>query len=50
MLVFLAKKNIDEDHRTQIVDELFGRCDADNNGFVDIAEFSQEYISTKQQL
>jgi Ca2+-binding EF-hand superfamily protein len=47
MLNFLAKKNIDEDHRVQIVDELFSKCDHDGNGYVDIEEFGQEYISTK---
>jgi Ca2+-binding EF-hand superfamily protein len=40
MLSFLAKKNIDEDHRIQIVDELFSKCDHDGNGEVDIEEFS----------
>lgn len=50
MLLFLAKKNIDEDHRVQIVDELFSKCDEDGNGEVDIKEFSQEYLSTKMQL
>ena len=29
MLIFLAKKQIDEDHRGQIVDELFSKCDVD---------------------
>jgi Ca2+-binding EF-hand superfamily protein len=32
------------------VEELFSRCDLDNNGYVDIKEFSSEYLSTKQQL
>jgi Ca2+-binding EF-hand superfamily protein len=27
MMMFLAQKGIDEDHRGQIVDELFSKCD-----------------------
>ena len=50
MLIFLAKKNIDEDHRGQIVDELFSKCDIDGDGEVDIGEFTAEYIETKNQL
>ena len=50
MLNFLAKRNVDEEHRIQIVDELFDKCDKDGNGFVDIDEFTSEYLSTKIQL
>lgn len=50
MLTFLAKRNVDEEHRIQIVDELFDKCDKDGNGFVDIREFTDEYLSTKLQL
>jgi predicted nuclease with TOPRIM domain len=50
MLDFLAKNGVDEDHRVQIVDELFNKCDADGNGYVDIGEFVNEYIDTKNQL
>jgi Ca2+-binding EF-hand superfamily protein len=50
MLKFLAKRNVDEEHRVQIVDELFDKCDKDGNGFVDIDEFTSEYLSTKIQL
>lgn len=50
MLNFLAKRNVDEEHRIQIVDELFDKCDKDGNGFVDIDEFTGEYLSTKVQL
>lgn len=46
MLNFLAKRNVDEEHRIQIVDELFDKCE-DFNGFVDLDEFTNEYLSTK---
>jgi Ca2+-binding EF-hand superfamily protein len=36
---FLAKKGIDADHRQEIVDELFNKCDADHNGRIEIDEF-----------
>lgn len=34
MMTFLAQKGIDEDHRGQIVDELFSKCDLNNDGDV----------------
>jgi len=34
MMVFLAQKGIDEDHRGQIVDEIFSKCDLNNDGDV----------------
>jgi Ca2+-binding EF-hand superfamily protein len=34
MMMFLAQKGIDEDHRGQIVDELFSKCDLNNDGDV----------------
>lgn len=36
---FLAKKGIDADHRQEIVDELFNKCDADHNGRIELDEF-----------
>lgn len=50
LLSFLANRKVDEEHRIQIVDELFDKCDKDGNGFVDIREFTDEYLSTKIQL
>lgn len=50
MLIFLAKKGIDEDHRGQIVDELFSKCDQNNDGEVQIEEFVNYYIITKNEL
>ncbi len=50
MMVFLAQKGIDEDHRGQIVDELFSKCDANNDGEVQIEEFVSYYIITKNEL
>lgn len=47
MLDFLERNGVDEEHRIQIVDELFNKCDADGNGFVEIEEFINEYIDTK---
>ena len=34
MMMVLAQKGIDEDHRGQIVDELFSKCDLNNDGDV----------------
>lgn len=50
MLNYLASKGIDDDHRAQIVDELFSKCDTDSSGKIDIAEFVANYIDTKNQL
>ena len=50
MLDFLARNGVDEEHRVQIVDELFNKLDADGNGAVDVSEFVNEYIDTKNQL
>ena len=41
MDVFLAQRGIDDEHRSQIVDEIFEKLDRDQNGQVDIAEFSE---------
>jgi len=37
---FLAQRGIEDEHRAQIVDEIFEKIDRDQNGFVDILEFS----------
>lgn len=50
MLVFLAQKGIDEDYRGQIVDELFSKCDKNGDGDVQISEFVEYYIETKNEL
>ena len=50
MAEFLAKKGVDEEHRGQIVDELFSKCDVDANGKIDLAEFVSHYVTTKNQL
>ena len=50
MASFLASKGIDEEHRGQIVDELFSKCDADGNGRIELSEFVAHYVSTKNQL
>ena len=50
MMIFLAQKGIDEDHRGQIVDELFSKCDLNNDGDVQIQEFVNYYIVTKNEL
>ena len=47
---FLANKGVDDEHRSQIVDELFDKLDKDANGCIDLAEFSEQYVSTKNQL
>lgn len=50
MLQFLANKGIDEDHRGEIVDELFNKCDQDRSGRIELNEFVGHYIDTKNQL
>ena len=36
MLAFLETKEIDINHRTEIVEEIFRKCDQDLNGFIEI--------------
>ena len=50
MDAFLAKQGIDDEHRQQIVDELFDKLDQDQNGRIELNEFSAQYVSTKNQL
>jgi len=50
MAEFLAKKGVDEEHRGQIVDELFSKCDIDTNGKIELHEFVSHYLTTKNQL
>lgn len=38
---FLAQKGIDDEHRSQIVDEIFEKLDRDHNDCVDLEEFSE---------
>ena len=47
MAIYLQRKGIDEEHRAQIVDELFSKCDQDMNGKIDINEFTANYVDTK---
>lgn len=47
MTNFLAKKGIDEEHRHQIVEELFSKCDTDYSGKIEIGEFVEHYVDTK---
>lgn len=47
---YLAQQGLDEEHRYQIVDELFEKCDKDGNQRIELAEFSGLYVSTKNQL
>ena len=41
---------MDINHRTEIVDEIFRKCDEDRNGFIDLNEFVKYYLDTKNQL
>ena len=41
---FLRSRGIDDEHRTQIVDELFSKCDADGNNRIELDEFVGHYI------
>lgn len=47
MMTFLAQKGVPEEHRKEIVEELFSKCDQDMNGEIDIDEFVAHYIDTK---
>jgi Ca2+-binding EF-hand superfamily protein len=47
---FLMSKGIEEGHRQTIVEELFVKCDEDNNGRIDLDEFVKHYLDTKLQL
>ena len=47
---YLAGQGVDEEHRSQIVDELFEKCDKDGDQRIELAEFSGLYVSTKNQL
>ena len=50
MDTFLHRQGIDDEHRQQIVDELFDKLDQDQNGRIELNEFSEQYVSTKNQL
>ena len=47
---YLANQGIDEEHRSQIVDELFDKCDQDGNNRIELDEFTALYVQTKNQL
>ena len=47
---FLAEKGVDEDHRVEIIDELFNKCDVDRSGRIELDEFITHYVETKNQL
>ena len=47
---FLRQRNIDEEHRMQIIDVIFQNTDADNNNVISLDEFVQHYVNTKNQL
>ena len=47
---FLRDRGIDDDHRQQIVDELFTKLDMDANGRIEISEFTEQYLITKNAL
>lgn len=47
---FLMRKGIDEEHRSQIIDVVFKKCDVDNSGTIELEEFVAEYLETKNKL
>lgn len=47
---FLRNKGIDEEHRSQIIDVVFKKCDVDNSGTIELEEFVAEYLETKTKL
>ena len=50
MDAFLGGQGIDDEHRNQIIDELFDKLDKDANGRISLSEFSEQYVQTKNQL
>jgi|LakMenE18May11ns_1017448.scaffolds.fasta_scaffold9849821_2 Ca2+-binding EF-hand superfamily protein len=44
---FLRNRGVDDDHRAQILEELFSKCDEDSNGRIEIDEFVSFYVDTK---
>ena len=50
MNFFLKSRGVDEDHRLQIVEELFSKCDEDHSGKIELNEFVDHYLDTKNQL
>lgn len=50
MNFFLKSRGVDEDHRSQIVEELFSKCDEDHSGKIELNEFVDHYLDTKNQL
>jgi len=50
MDLFLKSRGVDEDHRQQIVEELFSKCDEDHSGRIELNEFIDHYLDTKNQL
>ena len=40
---FLMSKGVEEGHRQTIVEELFVKCDEDQNGLIDLDEFVKHY-------
>jgi calcium-dependent protein kinase len=44
---FLKSRGVDEDHRLQIVEELFSKCDEDHSGRIELNEFVDHYVDTK---
>ena len=50
MNVFLMEKGIDEEHRHQIIDVVFNNCDVDGNNQIELDEFVQHYLNTKNML
>lgn len=47
---FLRQKGIDEDHRNQIIEVVFKACDQDGNGLIELDEFVNQYLETKNKL
>ena len=50
MDIFLQQRGVDEEHRSQIVEELFDKCDRDGDNRIDLNEFTEVYLTTKNQL
>ena len=44
---FLDRRGVEEEHRQQITEELFSKCDIDGDGKIDLHEFVQHYVMTK---
>jgi EF hand len=47
---FLQTRGVGEEHREEIVAEIFAACDKDNSGTIEINEFVDHFLKVKEEL